>query len=167
LRCLVLDSNQQNAYFKTRPRLRRKQVLPLAGWDRPHPSDYGRPNFNVRFYAVNKKGGFGSASIWSGGSFAVNTGENQAFLRSLRLCAMRFMLRLESVFGNCRLRISWPNVLIVRGHHGPHPPDKEGSEPDENVECRFHLGHHEIRKYSEHCGGDDRGDDGSLYSLRV
>jgi hypothetical protein len=39
LRCLVLDSNQQNAYFKTRPRLRRIRVLRLAGWDRRHPSN--------------------------------------------------------------------------------------------------------------------------------
>jgi N4-(beta-N-acetylglucosaminyl)-L-asparaginase len=35
----------------------------------------GRPNFDVRFYALNKRGEFGSASIWSGGKFAVNTGE--------------------------------------------------------------------------------------------
>lgn len=32
----------------------------------------GRPNFNVEFYAVNKRGEHGSASIWSGGRYAVN-----------------------------------------------------------------------------------------------
>ncbi len=42
--------------------------------------DDGRPNFDVRFYALNKRGEFGSASIWSGGRFAVNTGEAQSRL---------------------------------------------------------------------------------------
>jgi N4-(beta-N-acetylglucosaminyl)-L-asparaginase len=32
----------------------------------------GRPNFNVEFYAVNRRGEHGSASIWSGGRYAVN-----------------------------------------------------------------------------------------------
>jgi N4-(beta-N-acetylglucosaminyl)-L-asparaginase len=32
-----------------------------------------RPNFDVKFYAVNRRGEFGSASIWSGSRFAVNT----------------------------------------------------------------------------------------------
>jgi N4-(beta-N-acetylglucosaminyl)-L-asparaginase len=40
--------------------------------------DRGRPNFDVRYYAINKKGEFGSAGIWSGGEFAVNTGEKQS-----------------------------------------------------------------------------------------
>ena len=31
----------------------------------------GRPNFNVEFYAVNKRGEHGSAAIWSGGRYAV------------------------------------------------------------------------------------------------
>jgi N4-(beta-N-acetylglucosaminyl)-L-asparaginase len=38
----------------------------------------GRPNFDVRFYAINKRGEYGSASLWSGGTFAVNTGEKQS-----------------------------------------------------------------------------------------
>jgi N4-(beta-N-acetylglucosaminyl)-L-asparaginase len=42
--------------------------------------DDGRPNFDVRFYAINKRGEFGSASIWSGGRFAVNTGEPKSRL---------------------------------------------------------------------------------------
>ncbi|HEX2165802.1 MAG TPA: N(4)-(beta-N-acetylglucosaminyl)-L-asparaginase [Longimicrobiales bacterium] len=32
----------------------------------------GRPNFNVVFYAVNKRGEHGSAAIWSGGRYAVS-----------------------------------------------------------------------------------------------
>lgn len=32
----------------------------------------GRPNFNVNFYAVNKKGEFGAAAIYSGSRYAVN-----------------------------------------------------------------------------------------------
>jgi N4-(beta-N-acetylglucosaminyl)-L-asparaginase len=37
--------------------------------------DKGRPRFNVSFYALNKKGEYGGAAIWSGMKFAVNTGE--------------------------------------------------------------------------------------------
>ncbi len=45
----------------------------------------GRPNFDVKFYALAKDGRFGSASIWSGGKFAVyaagqNRLEESAFL---------------------------------------------------------------------------------------
>ena len=35
----------------------------------------GRPAFEVKYYAINKKGEFGSASIWSGGRFSINTGD--------------------------------------------------------------------------------------------
>lgn len=41
----------------------------------------GRPSFDVRFYAINKRGAYGSASIWSGGKFAVNTGEKESRLQ--------------------------------------------------------------------------------------
>lgn len=34
----------------------------------------GRPRFNLNFYAINKKGEFGAASMWSGGRFAVHDG---------------------------------------------------------------------------------------------
>jgi len=38
----------------------------------------GRPNFDVKVYAVRKDGLYGSAAIWSGGRFAVNSaGENR------------------------------------------------------------------------------------------
>jgi N4-(beta-N-acetylglucosaminyl)-L-asparaginase len=38
-------------------------------------SKEGFPRFNLSFYALNKKGEYGSASIWSGGRFAVHDGE--------------------------------------------------------------------------------------------
>ena len=40
----------------------------------------GRPNFDVRFYAISKKGEYGSASIWSGGTFTINTGAKESRL---------------------------------------------------------------------------------------
>jgi N4-(beta-N-acetylglucosaminyl)-L-asparaginase len=40
--------------------------------------DDGRPNFDVRFYAINKRGEYGSASLWSGGTFVVNTGDRES-----------------------------------------------------------------------------------------
>jgi N4-(beta-N-acetylglucosaminyl)-L-asparaginase len=42
--------------------------------------DKGRPKFQVTFYALNRKGEYGGASIWSGAQFAVNTGEEQSRL---------------------------------------------------------------------------------------
>lgn len=45
----------------------------------------GRPNFDVRFYALNKRGEFGSASIWSNGKYAVNDGTNNRLLDSAYL----------------------------------------------------------------------------------
>ena len=42
--------------------------------------DQGRPAFDVRFYAINKRGEFGGAGLWSGGNFAVNTGEKESRL---------------------------------------------------------------------------------------
>ncbi len=36
--------------------------------------DQGRPNFNVTFYAINKRGEHGSASIWNGGTYCLNDG---------------------------------------------------------------------------------------------
>jgi N4-(beta-N-acetylglucosaminyl)-L-asparaginase len=33
----------------------------------------GRPNFDVKFYALRKDGAFGAASIWAGGQFSVAT----------------------------------------------------------------------------------------------
>ena len=36
--------------------------------------DAGRPNFNVKFYALNKKGEFGGAAIFAPGEIAVNDG---------------------------------------------------------------------------------------------
>lgn len=40
----------------------------------------GRPKFNVAFYAINRRGDYGAAAIWSGAKFAVNTGEKESRL---------------------------------------------------------------------------------------
>jgi N4-(beta-N-acetylglucosaminyl)-L-asparaginase len=50
----------------------------------------GRPRFNVEFYAVNKQGEFGGASMWSGARFAVNTGEPES-----RLVEAAYMFKRE------------------------------------------------------------------------
>ena len=42
--------------------------------------DNGRPDFDVKFYALNRKGEYAGAAIWSGGKFAVNTGEPESRL---------------------------------------------------------------------------------------
>lgn len=44
--------------------------------------EQGRPNFNVYFYAISKNGTYGSAAIWSGPRFAVNTGEKESRLEN-------------------------------------------------------------------------------------
>jgi N4-(beta-N-acetylglucosaminyl)-L-asparaginase len=45
-------------------------------------NESGQPNFNVEFYAVNKRGEHGSAAIWSGGRYAVNV-DGDASLRDI------------------------------------------------------------------------------------
>jgi len=42
--------------------------------------DAGRPNFQVSFYALNKRGEHGCGSIWSGVQYAVNTGQKESHL---------------------------------------------------------------------------------------
>ncbi len=42
--------------------------------------EQGRPKFNVSFYALNRSGQFGGASLWRGMKFAVNTGESESRL---------------------------------------------------------------------------------------
>lgn len=37
-------------------------------------NEQGKPNFNVSFYAINKKGEHGSASLWQGGTYCLNDG---------------------------------------------------------------------------------------------
>lgn len=44
--------------------------------------DDKKPKFDVKFYAINKKGEYGSASIWSGAQYAINTGEKDSVLKS-------------------------------------------------------------------------------------
>ncbi|MBN2206830.1 MAG: N(4)-(beta-N-acetylglucosaminyl)-L-asparaginase [Candidatus Aminicenantes bacterium] len=51
-----------------------KRIIKTTGYQ-PHLLDAGgRPGFGLNFYAINKKGEFGSASLWSGQSFAVHDG---------------------------------------------------------------------------------------------
>jgi N4-(beta-N-acetylglucosaminyl)-L-asparaginase len=38
-------------------------------------NDEGKPDFSVTFYAINKQGEYGSASIYSGSKYVVNTGK--------------------------------------------------------------------------------------------
>jgi len=47
--------------------------------------DSGKPNFNVKFYAMNKMGEYGSASIFSGGEVAVHDGSSARLLPSAYL----------------------------------------------------------------------------------
>ena len=59
----------EEACIKTCEIIARKARL----WPRLHDAD-GRPNFGLSFYALNKKGQFGSASIYEGGKYAVHDG---------------------------------------------------------------------------------------------
>lgn len=45
----------------------------------------GRPNFNINFYAVNKKGEYGGAALFSGARFCVNTGDASRLVESAYL----------------------------------------------------------------------------------
>ncbi len=45
----------------------------------------GRPNFGLNFYALNKKGEFGSAAFTKGGRFAVHDGETNGFRQAAAL----------------------------------------------------------------------------------
>ena len=40
----------------------------------------GKPKFDVKFYAINKKSEYGGASIWSNGKYAVNDGSGSKLL---------------------------------------------------------------------------------------
>lgn len=49
-------------------------------------NDEGRPNFDVKFYAVNKKGQFAGTAMWSGTQYAAHDGNEN----KLRDCAYLF-----------------------------------------------------------------------------
>jgi N4-(beta-N-acetylglucosaminyl)-L-asparaginase len=49
----------------------------------------GRPNFNVKFYAVSKKGDYGSAAIYSGGNFWI------ADAKGARLEEMAYLFKVK------------------------------------------------------------------------
>lgn len=68
----VLETLERVVHLNRDPRLKRAD---------------GRPNFNLRLYAVSKAGAYASAAIWSGGKFAVADAagarlEEQAYLYS-------------------------------------------------------------------------------------
>ncbi|KAB2877597.1 N(4)-(beta-N-acetylglucosaminyl)-L-asparaginase [bacterium] len=44
-------------------------------------NDDKKPKFNVTFYAVNRRGEYGGAAIWSGAKYALNTGEKESVLK--------------------------------------------------------------------------------------
>jgi N4-(beta-N-acetylglucosaminyl)-L-asparaginase len=48
-------------------------------------NDRNQPNFNVKFYALNKKGEYGSASIFSGGKMAIHDGKEARLVDSAYL----------------------------------------------------------------------------------
>jgi len=55
-------------------------------------NDEGRPRFGLSFYAINKKGEFGAASMWSGSRFAVHDGKEN----KLSPCAYLFKREAKS-----------------------------------------------------------------------
>jgi len=59
----------QEACMETARRIIKHAKIPSL-----HRTD-GRPNFNVRFYALNKKGEFGAASVYGPTKFSVNDGK--------------------------------------------------------------------------------------------
>lgn len=50
-------------------------------------NDDGKPNFNVTFYAINKRGEYGSASIWEGAMYSVHDGSTNKKTESAYLYA--------------------------------------------------------------------------------
>ena len=73
-------SSPEEACLKTLKRIAETSKL------QPHLlDDEGKPGFGLSFYAINKKGEYGSARMWSGGRFAIHDGttsrrEEAAFL---------------------------------------------------------------------------------------
>lgn len=47
-------------------------------------------------------------------------------------------------------------------HHGPHPPDEEGSEPNEDIERGLHVRQGEVSENGQNGRCDYRCEDGSL-----
>ncbi len=45
----------------------------------------GKPNFNITYYALNKKGEFGAASMYGPGNFSVNNGSENKHFKALYL----------------------------------------------------------------------------------
>jgi len=56
----------------------------------------------------------------------------------------------------------WYFRSIMGGHHGPHPPDEERSEPNEDIKSRLHVRHSEVSENGQNGRCDYRCEDGSL-----
>ncbi len=61
-------NSPEEAALKTLKRIAEKTSEPYL------LDDQGRPNFDVKFYALNKKGEYAGAAMWSGGQYAVHDG---------------------------------------------------------------------------------------------
>ncbi|MDH7511633.1 MAG: N(4)-(beta-N-acetylglucosaminyl)-L-asparaginase [Clostridiales bacterium] len=67
-----LGSSPEEACLKALQKIAEKTRL------QPHlVDDEGRPRFGLSFYAINKKGQYGSGSMWSGSTFAVHDGNEK------------------------------------------------------------------------------------------
>jgi N4-(beta-N-acetylglucosaminyl)-L-asparaginase len=67
-----LGSSPEEACLKALQKIAEKTRL------QPHLVDSeGRPQFGLSFYAINKKGQYGSASMWSGSRYAVHDGSEK------------------------------------------------------------------------------------------
>ncbi len=63
-------SSPEEACLQTLKRIAAKSKL------QPHLlNEDGLPHFNLKFYAINKKGEYGAASMWSDGKFVVHDGQ--------------------------------------------------------------------------------------------
>ncbi len=82
----------EEACIKTLVRISEKAKL----WPR-YIDENGHPSFGLNFYAINKKGEYGAASLWKGSRFAVNNGKENR----LKECAFLYKKeRPVSAFSN-------------------------------------------------------------------
>ncbi|MDH7515516.1 MAG: N(4)-(beta-N-acetylglucosaminyl)-L-asparaginase [Bacteroidota bacterium] len=78
--CAIIVEHMRNGASPEEACLRACRRIVERTVERRLRDDEGRPLFNVRFYAINAKGEHGSASIWSGGTYAVSEGKGKTRL---------------------------------------------------------------------------------------
>jgi len=61
----------------------------------------GKPNFNVTFYAINKKGDYGCASIYGPKKFAIHDGQNNQILDGV------YLYKMETYHKKIQVAIRW------------------------------------------------------------